>query len=960
MLTTMTKNKHANYMKWLFMGLMLIPLMLYGQTTQKGMVKTRGRMVNGQLVPGKGLPDATIQIKGMNNIVSRDGGNFSFKIGSNGQYQLLSVMKQGYQMVDQEACRAYKPSNNTLYIVMETPEQQRRDLREAQSKIRQNLQQQLQKREAEIMQMQVDAAKKDSLIDLLYEQQGDNEKLITDMAKRYSELDYDQMDEFYQQVSYAIEQGLLTRADSLLRSRGDLNQQVEIIIKNGQTIQKEKEKVERAEAVQKADIEEAAQRCLKYYETFLAQHKNDSAAHYITLRAQLDTTRMDWLTDAGHFLTNYTSDYARANELFNCMLRQAQSVDGGINIDVAGAYNNLALVAYKSGESEWQALEYFMKAARLAEQLKGKESIEYATCIANIGMIFGDMGIENAALRHQLEALSIREKSGTDELATSYLTLGYTYTETSDYPKALEALRKAQELMEKSGDKQSIDMANCLNQFGEIYFKQTDYPKALEYYTQALAMRKEVLGESHTDVYGSLKKMANFFRMRRDYAKALEYFQEAHTVGEQLHGEDVMLENLYLEMAYTYIKAGNNEQALEYSFKALSEMEKKKGKESVDLLDAYQAIGDSYMAMGDTTKAAEHLQRAADIRQRYVGTGQMMGMDQTNNDESRNGAAKELENRLKLLALLEGTEGHDPLDVADVCEKIGTNYTTLTDHEQSLAYQTRALEIRKQQKGEHSLEVSDSYQNLAYTYIGMGDMDKALAMAQQALDIRTDLLGPDHSSVGSIYITLGLIFRIQQDWKNLFHAFRKVADIKEKIWGPDFYDLATIYQNIAAACFYLKEYPMALDYLKRELRIEEKVLGEDHENTQNTRENIAEVEKNIKLQDALARDEYAIQGTVIDGDCAARQQGMDGVYIILEYGPWTAGDEMHFMTTLDSLRDKPKTLVVLKDGEVTSHHFENLIGINCSPKHIGKEEKQRIMEIYQQWKEEEKEKEKKK
>ena len=958
MLTTMTKNKHANYMKWLLLGLMLIPLTLYGQTTQKGMVKTRGRMVNGQLVPGKGLPDATIQIKGMNNIVSRDGGNFSFKIGSNGQYQLLSVMKQGYQMVDQEVCRAYKPSNNTLYIVMETPEQQRRDLREAQSKIRQNLQQQLQKREAEIMQMQVDAAKKDSLIDLLYEQQGDNEKLITDMAKRYSELDYDQMDEFYQQVSYAIEQGLLTRADSLLRSRGDLNQQVETIIKNGQTIQKEKEKIEQAEAVQKADIEEAAQRCLKYYETFLAQHKNDSAAHYITLRAQLDTTRTDWLSDAGLFLTKYVSDYAKAKELFYCMLRQAQSVDGGININVAGAYNNLALVTYTSGEDKWKALEYFIKAAKLVEQIKGKESVEYATCIANIGMVYNDMGIENAALRHQLEALSIREKSGTDELATSYLTLGYTYTETSDYPKALEVLRKAQELMEKSGDKQSIDMANCLNQFGEIYFKQADYPKALDYYMQALAMQKNVLGNCHSSVYATLKTIAKFFKLRRDYAKAIEYYREAQAVGEQLYGEDVMLEYLYLEMAYTYLRIGNNKQALEYNFKALDKVEKEKGKESVDLLDICQGIGDTYKAMDDSIKAAEYLQRAADIRQRYVATGQMMGKDQTDNNESRNEAAKELESRLKLLALLEGIEGHDPLDVADVCEKIGSNYTTLTDHEQSLAYQTRALDIRKQQKGEHSLEVSDSYQSLAYTYLGMGDTDKALAMAQQALDIRTDLLGPDHSDVSDVYITMGFIYRSQQDWRNLFHAFRRVAEIMEKMCGPDFYDLSAIYANIAGACFYMNEYPMALDYLKRELRIEEKVLGEDHENTQNTRNNIAEVENSINLQNALMRDEYAIQGTVVSGDCAARRQGMDGEYIILEYGPWTAGNEMDFIATLESLHGKPKTLVVLKDGEVSRHHFENQIGISCLTKRIGKEEKQRIMEIYQQWKEEEKEKKK--
>ena len=60
----------------------------------------------------------------------------------------------------------------------------------------------------------------------LYDDQQNNDKLIADMAKRYSTLDYDQLDEFYRQVSYFIENGELTRADSLLRTRGDINVQV--------------------------------------------------------------------------------------------------------------------------------------------------------------------------------------------------------------------------------------------------------------------------------------------------------------------------------------------------------------------------------------------------------------------------------------------------------------------------------------------------------------------------------------------------------------------------------------------------------------------------------------------------------------------------------------------------------------------------------------------------------------
>jgi uncharacterized protein YPO0396 len=83
---------------------------------------------------------------------------------------------------------------------METPEQQLQDKLNAEKKIRRNLQKQLQDKEDEI-----EALKEENKITLeeyqkslqqLYAEQESNEQLIADMAKRYSELDYDQLDEF--------------------------------------------------------------------------------------------------------------------------------------------------------------------------------------------------------------------------------------------------------------------------------------------------------------------------------------------------------------------------------------------------------------------------------------------------------------------------------------------------------------------------------------------------------------------------------------------------------------------------------------------------------------------------------------------------------------------------------------------------------------------------------------------
>ena len=322
----MIKNNPKTY--FLFSVFLLFGLTLSAQT-QQGYVKTKGRMVNGMLVPGQGLKGATVSIKGRTAVlVNDDNGAFSFPV-TKAQYRLDSVRKKGYQLVDMEACpRSYKYSSNPLYIVMETPDQQLQDKLTAERKIRRNLQKQLQEREDEIESMKEQQKISDEeyrqALQKLYQDQESNEQLISDMARRYSELDYDQLDEFYRQVSYCIENGELVKADSLLRTKGDVTQQVEAQLRKGQAIQEQEKQLNQAKVVHAADLEELARRCYSYYETFAAQHLNDTAAYYLELRASLDTTNVEWLKDAGSFIVDYIADYDKALRYFQLGLRKDQ------------------------------------------------------------------------------------------------------------------------------------------------------------------------------------------------------------------------------------------------------------------------------------------------------------------------------------------------------------------------------------------------------------------------------------------------------------------------------------------------------------------------------------------------------------------------------------------------------------------------------------------------------------
>lgn len=69
--------------------------------TQQGIVKTRGRMVNGVLQKGTPLPGATVLVKNRSAVVSKQNGTFAFPVSEN-TFLLQSVKKQGYEMVDME------------------------------------------------------------------------------------------------------------------------------------------------------------------------------------------------------------------------------------------------------------------------------------------------------------------------------------------------------------------------------------------------------------------------------------------------------------------------------------------------------------------------------------------------------------------------------------------------------------------------------------------------------------------------------------------------------------------------------------------------------------------------------------------------------------------------------------------------------------------------------------------
>ncbi len=606
--------------------ILMLSVMLTAQT-QQGYVKTKGRMVNGKLVPGQGLRGATVSIKGRTAVlVQADDGAFSFPV-SESMFRVDSVRKKGYQLVDMDAIgKSYKPSANPLYIVMETPEQQLQDKLNAERKIRRNLQKQLQSKEDEIEALReankISQEEYQATLLKIYEEQESNEQLIADMAKRYSELDYDQLDEFYRQVSLFIEDGELVKADSMLRSRGDIKAQVNTIIQRGQTLQKEREKLQQAEAVQRADIEEASKRCHSFYETFYLQHQNDSAAHYLLLRAQLDSTNVEAQNEVAKFLVEFLSEFDKATPYYQTAMRQAKLQYGEKCEWVATILYNTGMVHYYRSELP-EALEDFNQAKEIYSEILGDNHPEVATMINAIGLIHNSLGDYQTALDYFLQCAEIRKAALGEnhfEVAAAYNNIGHIYAVLRDFSKAMEYQKKSLEIKKKLLGENDPSLAITHSNIGTIFYYQRDFDSAAYHLNKALEINIIALGESHPNTASSYSNAAMMYTVNKDYDKALKYNMKALTIMQKILGEDnPKMAYYYSNIGTTYIYMGNNEEALKYMNKALSNKKATLGEEHPDLADYYYNIGELYYRMGDKAKSIENFRTAQSIWEKAFG-----------------------------------------------------------------------------------------------------------------------------------------------------------------------------------------------------------------------------------------------------------------------------------------------------------------------------------------------------
>ncbi len=597
---------------WLLLYLCLFLFSVSAQT-QQGYVKTRGRLVNGQVVAGQRLPGVTVQVKGRNAVVSKANGTFSFPVPAN-RFSIQSVKKQGYALIDPEAiAKQYNYSANPLILVMETPSQQTGDKLETERKLRRTLTRQLQQREDEIEllkeQSKLTEEQYHKALQDLYAEQEKSMNLVSQMAERYTMMDFDQIDEFNRRVSECIIEGRLVEADSLIKSKGDLRLRIDAHNKHHDANVQARKHLEDSEAMEIKDREDLAQDCYSQFLIHKLQHHPDSAAYYIEQRALLDTTNVDWLHEAACYLKE-CGNVDNALSLF--LKAHHQYVATGIN-DVRHA-EILETIA----DTYYDRQEYIntMKYCNLAIDIYDAHNIKHPNLVHcwNLMYYAGLLSSSNSDKYNKYKSFHSKAVSTINDIYSDpnididniYFEDG-SWSSDIDYNIAAQYHERVLTKVDSVYGSNSTLSAKIHKSLGKTYRYSRNLDKSLENYVLASQILYSIdsLNPELSDLY---KNMADFFRYaKKDTTAAIIYYQQAIHILNKVYGAHQKIGRYYGSLGNLYDGLEEYQTALECYYRALDNDKRVYGENSDWIIQTNSSISSTYRDMGDFEKAIEYL-----------------------------------------------------------------------------------------------------------------------------------------------------------------------------------------------------------------------------------------------------------------------------------------------------------------------------------------------------------------
>ena len=501
----------------LFFCYIIFSICAYSQT-QMGYVKTLGRPDK----KGVSLSGVSIKVKGEHNpVLSKSDGTFSILYVGKQEgdaYSLQEVIKKGYELNEPEIIgRSFAFSKRVRQtIVMVSSAQLQAD----KLRIENNAYRTAEKNYKNQLAL-LEKQKEDNIIALedyqksLTELQDRFEKyqsMIDGLAEHYAHTDYDELNEKEREINICIENGELERADSLLSVLFDpieaLKKNKEALVKIYQQIMDANRTINKANEDMVAVLkqqEKDAEHLYQLYTIALSRFDKEEAKFYIVTRAELDTTNVNWQSEAGIFLNNFF-DKKQASVYAKRAYRCALSQNGKYNYTTSRCLSNLVNTMNNDDEK----FEYVKDAFEILDSIGAYDFTKVRNALyVSLGTMAHSINEDSLALMAFTRATeNIEEEYPSSEmLYTIYNNLGMVYRSLKDYDAAMEYHKKALDIALSKYHEGHYKVGWAHERIGETLIFMKKYEEAQSYLQKALSSIQPMYGDSHRktqEVYLSL------------------------------------------------------------------------------------------------------------------------------------------------------------------------------------------------------------------------------------------------------------------------------------------------------------------------------------------------------------------------------------------------------------------------------------------------------------------------
>ncbi len=205
--------------------------------------------------------------------------------------------------------------------------------------------------------------------------------------------------------------------------------------------------------------------------------------------------------------------FAEAEKLYQLALGMCENIKEGVPPIFVSICSGLGVV-YEKQRKFFEAEQLHRQALNIHLQ-RGEETLEVATCLNDLAMIYKYQGRFPEAKSLYLSSLAIRQKllkPNDPFLAESMNNIGALYRSWRKYSQAEGYYLRAHRIKEHIYEPDHPRMATSYNNLAIVYEDQEKYSEAESYYQKAIEILERKLGPDHPNTKSALASYRNLLR----------------------------------------------------------------------------------------------------------------------------------------------------------------------------------------------------------------------------------------------------------------------------------------------------------------------------------------------------------------------------------------------------------------------------------------------------------------